>query len=101
MKSNGSCFRDALEAAGIAIPPDLSIPNWVNIEEVPHICKNLGLKWHGTGEIKLGIEPVIICFCTSENKGHAIFTEDVGPFLDYNIIGLIRFCGKETLKNEE
>ena len=93
MQTSGSCFRDALEAANILIPPSLSIPDWVPIAEIPAICGRLGLEWHGNGDISIGVEPVIVLYRTRPGKGHAVFVSDIRPLLGcVEIIGLIRFA---------
>ncbi len=91
IRMKGNCFRDAIETAGVSIPANLFIPDWILIDEIPAICESLDLKWHGNGTVKLDIEPVIVLYRTHGNKGHAIFTNDIEPFLDYNIVGLICF----------
>ncbi len=86
----GGCFREALRAANISIPNDLFIPDWIKRDNIPAICKNLNLEWIGGGKIHIGVEPVIVLYRTGEDKGHAVFVPDIGPLLDFNIVGLIR-----------
>lgn len=93
MQTSGSCFRDALKAANVAIPPTLSIPNWIQIEEIPVVCGRLNLEWYGVGNVDIDIEPVIVLYRTRKNKGHAVFVSDIGPLLGcVDIIGLIRIA---------
>jgi hypothetical protein len=87
----GSCFRDALRDANIIIPQGLSIPDWIQIEEIPTICADLDLKWFGDGNLEIGIEPVIVLYRTRKGKGHAVLVPDIGPLLDrVEIVGVIR-----------
>ena len=92
MKTLGSCFKDALKAANVLVSSNLSIPDWVQIEEISVICGYLNLEWYGVGKVEIGIgEPIIVLYQTSKYKSHAVFISDVGPLLGcIDIIGLIR-----------
>lgn len=91
MQIPGPCFRDALKDANVTILPNLSIPDWIPIEEIPVICGRLGLEWFGAGYVEIDIEPVIVLYRTREDIGHAVFVSDVGPLLGcVEIVGLIR-----------
>lgn len=90
------CLARALVIAGIKIPDDLSIPDNVDIGEVPAICKRLNLRWYGGSNIKVGIEPLIVLYRTGKGKGHAEFVSDIGELLlsQVEIVGLIRLEGE-------
>lgn len=98
--TNGGCFRNALLAAEtnklVKIPYDLFIPDWLSQDQVGVICKCLDLRWHGPDEnIWMGVEPAIVIYRNAQGRGHAIFTQDVGPlFYCGGILGVVRF-GKE------
>ncbi len=86
------CLAKALVIAGIKIPDDLSIPDNIDIGEIPAICKRLNLRWYEGVNIKIGIEPLVVLYRTGKGKGHAEFVSDIGEILlwQVEIIGLIR-----------
>lgn len=90
--TNGSCLRDALIEAGVLIPNHVRLPDWIEIEEIPALCAKLNLRWHENCALELDVEPVIVLYPTTPGKGHAIYLEDIGPFLKAgkDIIGLIK-----------
>ncbi len=86
------CLAKTLSMAGIKIPSDLFIPDIVDIEKIPAICKRLNIRWYGSGIVRMGIEPCIVLYRTGKDKGHAEFVSDIGDLLlwQVEIIGLIR-----------
>lgn len=93
VSTEGSCVKDALRQAGVMIPPYISIPDRIPLEEMPVLCAKLNLEWYGGGEqVTLGVEPVIVLYETTADKGHAEYLDDIGSFLEteQGIIGLIR-----------
>ncbi len=82
-------MRDAFAIAGIVDP---SIPDWIAMEEIPVICEKHSLEWTGKGNLKIGVEPVIVLYRTRKNKAHAVFVNDIGSLLNQEIIivGVIR-----------
>lgn len=50
-----NCLIRALVIAGIRIPDDLSIPDSIDIGEIPAICERLNLRWYSGGDIKVGV----------------------------------------------
>lgn len=90
-KSPGFCFRNALIDAGIIIPSNLDIPEWLSIHEANDICNYLGIEWLEDCNISIGVEPVIVIYKTGQGKAHALFVRDIGSLLgQFKIIGLIR-----------
>ena len=89
----GHCFRNALTEAGVQIPSDLDIPQWVSIEKVADICQVLDLRWAGPGaHVDHDPEPVIVLYQNiqmSNKTAHAVFVQDAGALLEFNILGII------------
>lgn len=99
METLGGCFKEALENAQVSIPDDLHIPDWIQIEDIPAVCKVLDLEWCEPENIKLGVEPVIVLYRTgrhTDQTGHAVFMPDIGPLINrVSIVGLIRITNIE------
>lgn len=89
-----NCLRQAFLEAGY----DLPLKSWFPIKDIPHLCKLLNLEWYDykIGDLELGIEPVIVIYKTSKDKGHAVYTESIEPYLKYPIVGIIKFNVKRN-----
>lgn len=90
-----TCFRDALIDAGVSIPGNMQIPSPIKWEEAVKTCKILGLQIYYIETVTVYDEPMIVMYKTKPGKGHAVFTDNIKPFIDRGVefIGIILFRG--------
>ena len=89
MKNQGDSLKIALEKSGVDTS-GVALPDWVMIEDVPGICKGLGLTWHGAGNIEImDGDGIILVYRTTQEKGTFLYTEKISEHLTKRIHGVI------------
>lgn len=87
-KSNGPGFC-LLNAVYHLTGKVCDIPEWILGDDLPAVCRNLGLKWYGEGRnITVPDKPCIVIYKTGDGKGHAEYTTNLRQY-----IGKVDVCG--------
>jgi hypothetical protein len=85
----GGCVTEALRQAGY---DEVEFPEWVKFEDMPRLCEELGMKYHGEGEAEIPANKRMIgIYKTRPGKAHAELVDDIGKLVEEgrDFIGII------------